>query len=438
MTLRDLCRYGCINLWRKKSRTVLTMLSMAIGVMCVIVLISVGLGYEQSYRESLEQVGSLTKIEVTPVSSELGGRRALLNDKAVEAFKGIAGVEAVTPVLQQSAYIKSGNYINMVRLYGIDMDTAANFQIVPEEGDLPGEGQRLAPDVMFTDDVAGTFSNAGSDWSYALDENGNPLVDPLVSPIRLTFDYSNLTGGQEADADGRAIPSGNFYTLHVTGICSTQNNTFSTSAFLNYDRLAELVEANADYLGTASEEAEQSEETGPTYDLVWVKVRDVDDVQRIAQTIREAGLNTYSLNDMLETVRAQSRQIQGMLGAIGAVAMLVSAICVANTMMMAITERRREIGVLKVLGAARRDISAMFLMEALIVGVLGGVIGLGLSYAMKGLIPVLFAQQGIQSVLPAWLAVCGVLFAGMVALLAALIPTRRSLRISPNEALRAE
>ena len=147
MTLRDLCRYGCINLWRKKSRTVLTMLSMAIGVMCVIVLISVGLGYEQSYRESLEQVGSLTKIEVTPVSSELGGRRALLNDKAVEAVKGIAGVEAVTPVLQQSAYIKSGNYINMVRLYGIDMDTAAYFQIVPEEGDLPGEGQRLAPDT---------------------------------------------------------------------------------------------------------------------------------------------------------------------------------------------------------------------------------------------------------------------------------------------------
>ena len=148
MTLRDLCRYGCINLWRKKSRTVLTMLSMAIGVMCVIVLISVGLGYEQSYRESLEQVGSLTKIEVTPVSSELGGRRALLNERAVEAFKAIDGVEAVTPVLQQSAYIKSGNYINMVRLYGIDMDTAGTSKSCrggrpARRGPAPGPGRHV-------------------------------------------------------------------------------------------------------------------------------------------------------------------------------------------------------------------------------------------------------------------------------------------------------
>ena len=73
---------------------------------------------------------------------------------------------------------------------------------------------------------------------------------------------------------------------------------------------------------------------------------------------RKSGLSTYSLNDMLETVRAQSRQIQGVLGAIGAVAMLVAAICVANTMMMSITERTREIGVLKVLGTTLGNISA--------------------------------------------------------------------------------
>ena len=70
-------------------------------------------------------------------------------------------------------------------------------------------------------------------------------------------------------------------------------------------------------------------------------------MQRIASLIRNSGLSTYSLNDMLETVRTQSRQIQGMLGTIGAVAMLVSAICVANTMMMSITERTREVGILK-------------------------------------------------------------------------------------------
>lgn len=165
MTFFDLFRYGCINLWRRKSRTVLTALSMTIGVMCIIVLISVGLGYEASYRESIEQLGSLTKIDVTPTDQMLLDKTALLNEKAVNAFKNIEGVEAVTPVVQKSAYIKCGNFVNMVRIYGMDVSTAASFQLEPERGEAPGEGTRLHPDVMFTDDVAATFSDAKNDWA---------------------------------------------------------------------------------------------------------------------------------------------------------------------------------------------------------------------------------------------------------------------------------
>ncbi len=439
MTFLDLFRYGVINLWRRKSRTALTALSMTIGVMCVIVLISVGLGYEASYRESIEQLGSLTKIDVRPADGELLERTALLNEKAVTAFRNIEGVEAVTPVLQKSAYIKAGNFVNMVKLYGIDLETAKSFQLDPERGEAPTEGLRLHPEVMFTDDVAGTFSNPGDDWAAAVDASGEPLVNPLATNIKLTFDYSNLSGEQKADKDGRALPQGNFYTLNVTGVCSTLNNTYSTAAFMDYARLEELIAANADYLGAKTEERNAEEEkNGPTYDLVWIKVEKVDDVQRIAALIRNSGLSVYSLNDMLETVRTQSRQIQGMLGAIGAVAMLVSAICVANTMMMSITERTREVGVLKVLGTSLGSISAMFLVEALIVGVLGGLAGLGLSYLMQKLLPVLFASQNVKSVIPFWLAGAGVAFAGVVALLAALIPAQKAMHISANAALRAE
>ena len=102
MNPRDLFRYGYTNLIRRKTRAALTALSMAVGVMCIVVLISVGLGYEQAYRESIEAMGSLTKIDVTPATSDYG-RKAVLNDKALEAFRGIDGVEAVTPVYQQSA-----------------------------------------------------------------------------------------------------------------------------------------------------------------------------------------------------------------------------------------------------------------------------------------------------------------------------------------------
>ena len=107
-------------------------------------------------------------------------------------------------------------------------------------------------------------------------------------------------------------------------------------------------------------------------------------------------------------------------------------------MMMSITERTREIGVLKVLGTVRRDISRMFLTEALIVGVIGGAAGLVLSFVAKWLIPVLFASQELRCVLPWWLAICGVLFSGGVAIAAAWMPARKATLISPNEAIRAE
>ena len=74
MSITDLFRFGFINLWRRKTRTFLTALSMAIGVMCIVVLISVGLGYEQSYRESVESMGSLTKIDVRPADETLRHR----------------------------------------------------------------------------------------------------------------------------------------------------------------------------------------------------------------------------------------------------------------------------------------------------------------------------------------------------------------------------
>ena len=438
MNPRDLFRYGCTNLFRRKTRTILTALSMAVGVMCIVVLISVGLGYEQAYRESIEAMGSLTKIDVTPANSDYG-RTAVLNEKAVEAFRGIDGVEAVTPVLQQSAYIATGNFVNMVRVYGIDLSTAESFMLTPERGTIAEEGTHLHPEVMFTDDVSAGLANKAKDWEPALDEDGNPLVDLLEAPVRMTFDYSNLTGEAKADTDGRALPSGNLYNLRVTGICSTLNNNFTSSAFMAYDRLEEMVQANANYLGAATETKTAEEKAnGPTYDLVWVKVKNVNDVQRIVKLIRDTGLNTYSLNDMLETVRTQSRQIQGMLGALGAIAVLISAICVANTMMMSITERTREIGVLKVLGTVRSDIFKMFLSEALIVGVIGGAAGLVLSFVAKWLIPVLFASQELRCVLPWWLAICGVLFSGGVAIVAAWMPARKATLISPNEAIRAE
>lgn len=530
MRISDLLRTGCVNLWRRKTRTILTALSMTIGVMCIVVLISIGIGYGQAYQETVEAMGSLTKIDVTPVQKvDDKQKTALLNDKAVESLKHLEGVEAVTPVEQLTGYLKSGSYIAMVKLYGIDLGTAQSFQITPTEGEAPTEGLRLHPEVMVTDDLAASFADPNNNWSDAVDADGNPLVDVMSSPIKLTFDYDLLNGNQKADKEGRASAIGTFYNLDVSGICTSQNYTYATSGFLDITRLQEWQKiqkeqaeqksksstdsssssgsstatgnngstetnssgnntttgnnatnntgntttgstdtsatnnnnnaSNGNNTSTTTASNSKDTERAPvgsstsgssanaqsgsspaadTYDLVWVKAEKVSEVQRISNLIKQAGFETYSLNDMLETVKKQSRQIQGMLGAIGLVAMLVSGICVANTMMMSINERTREVGILKVLGTEFSDIARIFLTEAFLVGLAGGVAGLILSALMGQLIPRLFADMDIRCVFPWWLVLGGILFAGVVALIAAWIPARKAMNISPNEAIRSE
>ena len=153
----------------------------------------------------------------------------------------------------------------------------------------------------------------------------------------------------------------------------------------------------------------------------------------IASLIRSAGFETYSLTDMLESVKEQTARIQGLLFAIGAVALLVAGLCIANTMMMAINERRTEVGILKVLGSELRDIAAMFLTEAAMIGLLGG-----LSFALRAALNGMLSEMDVRSVMPVWLAGFALAFSVVIAVISALIPAMNAMRISPLCAMRDE
>lgn len=434
MRFSDFFRMGVTNLWRRKIRTVLTALSMTVGVACIVVLISIGIGYDQTYQESIAEIGSLTKIDIMP-PRETKGKTALLNDKAVMAFKKLNGVEAATPVIQVVPYLKSGKYAVPIRLYGIDIETAESFQITALKGELPLKGSRLIPQIIVTDDVAGSFADPQT-WEEIKDMKNKPVIDPMNANIKLTFDYNTLSGQYEEGQDGRALPSGNIYTVDVTGITSMQNYTYSTSGFMKLELLENLIEGNKEFLSIPNESDNMS--NVKTYPLVWVKVEDVKDVQGITDVIRKAGFETYSLNDMLESVKKQSRQIQGMLAAIGGVSLLVAGIGTANTMMMAINERTKEIGILKVLGSDLGDILKIFLVESAIIGIIGGIIGILASFILKKLLPIILSEMEVRSVIPPWLAIGAVTFAGLVAIVSALGPAINAMRVSPQVAIRAE
>ena len=159
------------------------------------------------------------------------------------------------------------------------------------------------------------------------------------------------------------------------------------------------------------------------------------------ETIKAMGFQAYSLTDMIESVKKQSRTMQGILGGIGAVSLFVAAIGITNTMIMSIYERTREIGVIKVLGADIKDIKKMFLIEAGLIGFIGGIIGLLLSYSIS----LILNKVGSHltggsniSVIPIYLALGSVIFASIVGIISGYSPARRAMNLSALEAIRSE
>lgn len=175
-----------------------------------------------------------------------------------------------------------------------------------------------------------------------------------------------------------------------------------------------------------------------------MKVDDIKEVENVAAVIRSMGYNTSTNAEYMDSMKSQLAIIQAVLGGIGAISLLVAAIGIANTMMMSIYERTKEIGVMKVLGCSLKNIKQMFLLEAAFIGFIGGTAGCILSYALSAIINLVTghgAAMGIQgdiSYIPFWLTLAAMGFAVFVGMVAGYFPALRAMRLSPLAAIRNE
>ena len=175
-----------------------------------------------------------------------------------------------------------------------------------------------------------------------------------------------------------------------------------------------------------------------------VKVDDQDKLDEVVSAIRSMGYNASTNAEYMESAKKQMGMIQAVLGGIGAVSLLVAAIGIANTMMMSIYERTKEIGIIKVLGCSLKNIREMFLIEAASIGLIGGVAGMVLSYILSAIINFLTghgAAMGIEgnlSYIPIWLVLVAIAFATLIGTLAGFFPALRAMKLSPLAAIKTE
>ena len=429
MSPMDMVIMAAKNLWKRKLRTLLTVLGVVIGTASIVVMMSIGIGLNESYTKELEQWGSLQIIEVYNYNWDNSGGDVKLDDKAVENFEAIEGVEAVAPMVETYGLIAANNrFVSDVSLRGMDPSLMETFGYTVSEGRLLQEGDKTQ--VVLGAYTKDNFRNPKLSWQASMNA-GPPEVDLFGDRMVFTTDYS--FGTKYAD---KSIKS---QRIEVVGVMDGSNqNAYYT--VMPIDQVIKIKEEQArrdrENVGGSSSQKEDK------YSTILVKVDNTDNVMDVQNAIKDMGYTAYSLADSLESINEMTNMIKLVLGAIGAVSMLVAAISISNTMIMAIYERTKEIGIMKVIGAKVMDIERLFLTEAAFIGFCGGAVGIVLSYLISFGINYVIKTSGQSayniSSIPLWLSGVALLFATLVGILAGYLPAKRATKVSALTAIRTE
>ena len=384
----------------------------------------------------------------------------------VERIRSTPHVTAVTPYYQPenlNGCIKAGTNGRYetypYNIYGLDEASMEPMGFALQSGtwltDVGNLGKNKIPVLVgeefgynFEDTKRSPNSNSRYRYSGQTDKNGNPLP-PFVDPqnarmtLQLKDDQGNVKENYELVVMGTLVGDYSKDYMTVGGLVMRLQDARKLTAAA--DRLAKR---------TSKKEV--------TYQQINIKVDEVDNVAEVEKGLQDEGYNTNSMTQIREEMQKNVAQSQMILGSLAAISLLVAALNIMNTMTMAIYERTREIGVMKVLGCKLWYIRSMFLAESGAIGLLGGVVGVAISLAISAVLNNLTAIMGLLggsidlsglssafggfggmdgmggkiSIIPPWLILLALIFATLVGLVSGIAPAGRAVKISSLEAIR--
>lgn len=448
MKFLDLLRMSSSNLWKRKVRTILTVLGVVIGVASIVVMISFGLGLSRTLVAQYESWGSLTQITVNEPWSGDNIDDMRLDDELVREIEALDHVESVWTILEMSALAKYGSYEGWLQIRAVPKEVFPEMNMEVGEGRLPGEDEELT--FFYGNQVLQNFYNAkGSGGSYW--ETGElPDIDLMNDPIFIIFDTDAYWQSQYPDENGLNTPAPKKYMIPACGVEATMEDGWSQYGWYTHCDIEQLMPQLKRIFKNKVIPGQPTTSTGKPYSEIFynqlvVNVDKMENVMGVMNYLTDLGYNAYSNTEWLQSEQEQMATIQLVLGAIGAVSLLVAAIGITNTMMMSIYERTKEIGVMKVLGCDLRNIRSLFLMEAGFIGLIGGAVGLALSFGLSGAINRAVRASGMYgdldqgiSYIPVWLVLLSLVFAVLVGMVAGFFPARRAMKLSPLAAIRNE
>lgn len=441
MKIKDYFLVSWSNLWRRRGRTFLTMAGVVIGTAAIVVMIDLGLGMQRSMLGQFESFGGAKEITVMPKMEVTGGAVSIsrvkdeskITDDTIKKILKLDNVAGVMPDLGVllSSEISIGRNASEMTVSGYDPShrpedpemfegksiekTSGNVMVmgykVPElfGGNTPSENLSLVEQQMSADN-----SSAGS----------NVRIDVLNKTAKLTVKFTDENGKDTVKT----------FRYKIIGVLKETGGNSDYSIYIPMDEAASI---NA-LSGNAPRTLE--------YDYLTVTATSNDAVDALVHDIADMDYTVFSVKEILAVLDSMIAIIQAVLAGIGSISLLVASIGIINTMIMAIYERTKEIGIMKVAGATLKNIRNIFLCEATIIGFLGGIMGVLLSYIIVMILDLFMSsylqQQGqaVQSMLsiPVYLAVGAALFSAFIGLVAGYYPAVKASKLSTLDAIRSE
>jgi putative ABC transport system permease protein len=422
VTLMDLAKTALSNLGRHKVRTALSAVGVTVGILTIVTMVSLGIGVQREIVRAFTSIG-LETIEVYPVTEERTvfnqfadpQRTVIITPELVEELRARDDVVYARP------HISSGRGARVYLMVGSETVEVR----VSEPVWWAGANNPFSepPAIVAGEDLAADAQGQIIVSTRTLEKLGYEEFDGLIGQEVALVLVTPRSDRQE-------------FPLRLVGVVDTHTGTNYPGAYI---AVADAAALKAWWYNAP----DLLERDG--YDSLTVKAVSLNDALQIVELLEERGFRVETLKTTLDIANRALSIMQTMLGSIGGLALFVAAIGIANTMIMSVYERTCEIGILKAVGASPGNIRLLFVVEAALIGLLGGVVGviagwllgLGLNEAFLIYFDYMdVPMRGTFFFVTGWLVALALGFATVVGLLAGLYPAARAARLDPLEALR--
>jgi putative ABC transport system permease protein len=470
MKLPDLTELAVRNLRESLLRNSLTTIGISVGVASLVAMLSLGIGLQQLASRRLMKSGLFDTVVVTSRrdlrnfgreedrNAPAPGESRILDEPTRLEIERLPNVQEAYPDIRFITELRYDDKPHLTTVAALPSSARSNDAFEGVQGHFFSSD--TAPEVIiqkaFAEELLGKTPKSGLD-----ETNVAELAAPLLGK-ELTMRYaqreaaqaapSTAANGKTTASDDQSLGAAAYSVvsrelkLKIVGVADLDPESMRGPTRARVFLPLELAESLHVMQPTDLREISRAATDQPIYSSVSVRVKNPAEIRTLEDAIKKMGFNTLSILDATRSLQQFFAVLDLFLGIFGSLALAVASIGIVNTLVMAILERRREIGIMKAIGASDSDVKKLFFAEAGAMGILGGIVGVALGWAIGQVINlgtnIYLKHQSLPPEhfwsVPLWLVGAAILFAFLVSLTAGLYPAGRAARLDPVQALRYE